>query len=65
LIKKWDICAGDAILEAAGGSLTTLSGEKVDYKGNSNPKNEGGLLATMNNHQEYLKALQDAVIGRI
>ena len=28
---EWDTCAGHAILEAAGGSMTTLSGAKLQY----------------------------------
>jgi len=64
LIKKWDICAGNAILSAAGGSMTTLAGEEIDYSGNSNPKNEGGLLATMRSHEGFLKAFQDSIGGR-
>ena len=63
LIKKWDICAGDAILRANGGRLTDLAGKDVDYS--SQPKveekNEGGVLATMHNHQVYLDALKDAI----
>ncbi len=31
LIKKWDICAGDAILRALGGQLTDLSGKTVYF----------------------------------
>ena len=31
-IKKWDICAGDAILRALGGRLTDLDGREVDYR---------------------------------
>ncbi len=29
LIKKWDICAGNAILNALGGKLTDLAGKTV------------------------------------
>ena len=32
LIKKWDICAGNAILNSLNGKLTTLKGEKIDYR---------------------------------
>ncbi len=57
LIKKWDICAGAAILRALGGRLTTLSGSEVDYSGRSGPRNEGGVLATMHDHQAYVDVL--------
>ncbi|XP_062844075.1 inositol monophosphatase 3 [Trichomycterus rosablanca] len=43
-IKKWDICAGNAILNAVGGQMTTLKGEEIDYSGSE--KNPGGVLAT-------------------
>ncbi|KAL0965946.1 hypothetical protein UPYG_G00288410 [Umbra pygmaea] len=44
-IKKWDICAGDALLTALGGHMTTLKGEQIDYSGAAG--NEGGLLASI------------------
>lgn len=44
-IKKWDICAGDAILKALGGHMTTLKGEDIDYKGSE--KNYDGLVASI------------------
>ncbi len=67
LIKKWDICAGDAILKALGGRLTTLSGEEVDYSSGGGAiggpfrgreRNEGGVLATMHDHGSYVEALK-------
>ena len=62
LIKKWDICAGDAILRALGGKLTTLLGDNVDYSGRpAHEKNEGGVLATMHDHDKYLDALEHAL----
>jgi 3'-phosphoadenosine 5'-phosphosulfate (PAPS) 3'-phosphatase len=30
-IRKWDLCAGDALLRAAGGALTDWTGRPVDY----------------------------------
>lgn len=45
-IKKWDICAGNAILKALGGHMTTLKGEEIDYSGSE--KNPGGVLASIN-----------------
>ncbi|XP_066509003.1 inositol monophosphatase 3-like [Hoplias malabaricus] len=44
-IKKWDICAGNAILKAVGGHLTTLKGDEIDYTGSE--KNTGGVLASI------------------
>lgn len=55
-IKKWDICAGAAILRALGGRMTTLKGEDIDYSGE--PLNKGGLLATVGvNHNNILEKL--------
>jgi len=31
-IKLWDTCAPDAILHSAGGSLTDLAGDRIDYQ---------------------------------
>ena len=57
LIKKWDICAGNAILNAVGGKMTTLDGDYIDYSPYQNVKNERGLLATVNTklHYNYLE----------
>jgi len=58
LIKKWDICAGNAILNSLGGQLTTLAGDQIDYEGKEGTeKNKGGVLATMHNHQEFVDKL--------
>ena len=57
LIKKWDICAGDAILRTLGGKMTTLDGEEIDYSDGAKPKNEGGLLAAVHNYESFLKKL--------
>lgn len=59
LIKKWDICAGNAILNALNGKLTTLSGEAINYSGYLPPANEKGLLATLYQHSEFLEKFKD------
>jgi len=58
LIKKWDICAGDALLRALGGKMTDLTGQELDYSSAEVAKNEGGLLATMYNHDKFLEKLK-------
>lgn len=44
-IKKWDICAGHAILEALGGQMTGLGDEVIDYEADSSMVNEFGVVA--------------------
>lgn len=55
-IKKWDICAGNAILNALHGKMTTLKGKEVDYGFSGSAVNEDGLLAAAPEHmqQKYL-----------
>ncbi|XP_063599866.1 inositol monophosphatase 3-like isoform X2 [Penaeus indicus] len=57
-IKKWDLCAGNAILNALQGKMTTLDGTSIDYSSREMYKNEGGLLATLYNHDLYLEKLK-------
>lgn len=55
-IKKWDICAGDALLRALGGHMTTLKGEEIDYR--DTPLNKGGLVASVGvEHKALLEKL--------
>lgn len=58
LIKKWDICSGDAILRAIGGKQTDLSGKDINYDHSLDPKMPGGLIATIHDHEKYRTALQ-------
>jgi len=57
LIKKWDICAPNAILNAiSNGKMTTMNGDSIKYGFDDDVKNEGGLLATINkDHEKLLK----------
>ncbi len=62
LIKKWDICPGDAILAALEGKMTDLSGNEIDYSGKpAHVKAENGVLATLHDHQEFYRKLQPAL----
>lgn len=63
-IKKWDVCAGDAILTAVGGHLTTLNNEDLDYSYNAEHGNMLGILATLYNHDWYaskLSGMKDSI----
>ncbi|KAI1727818.1 inositol monophosphatase family domain-containing protein [Ditylenchus destructor] len=61
--KKWDTAAPEAILTAAGGKLTDISGRSLYYGADAQKKNTGGVLATAAwiNHEEYLNAIPEAV----
>lgn len=54
-IKKWDICAGTAILTALGGTVTQLFDQQIITFGPNDSKVlTRGLLSTMSNHAWYL-----------
>ncbi|KAH9636421.1 hypothetical protein HF086_013475 [Spodoptera exigua] len=52
-IKKWDLCAGDAIIKSVHGKMTTIKGDTIDYSANSNVKVSGGILVTRYDHEYY------------
>ncbi|XP_026169036.1 inositol monophosphatase 3 [Mastacembelus armatus] len=55
-IKKWDICAGAALLNHLGGHMTTLKGEALDYSGM--PVNKEGLVVSVGlDHKAILERL--------
>lgn len=54
LIKKWDICAGNAVLNHFGGKMTKLTGDNINYHKDLDPKNTGGLVAALHNHDTIL-----------
>jgi len=43
--SRWDLCAGQAIIEAAGGRLTDAYGDRIDYRAES-LVNERGIVAS-------------------
>ena len=45
----WDSCAPQAVLTAAGGAMTDVTGRPLDYRGAS-LVNTRGLLATHGSH---------------
>jgi 3'(2'), 5'-bisphosphate nucleotidase len=54
--KKWDTCAPEAILHAAGGKLTDLHGNNFTYEATVQRRNTGGVLGTprAEDHQWYM-----------
>merc|ERR1711990_934137 len=60
LIKKWDVCPGDAILRSYGGKMTRLNGDEIKYGYQTDALNEGGLVASLHKHETMQVALKDA-----
>lgn len=60
-IKKWDICAGNALLNAVGGKMTDLNNQEISYSDKDPFVNEKGLLATATSstHEQYIKKILD------
>ncbi len=49
-IKKWDICAGNAILRSVGGRLSTLRNEDIDYSSGNDQVVKNGILGSVFEH---------------
>mmetsp|Transcript_6759 Transcript_6759/g.17586 ORF Transcript_6759/g.17586 Transcript_6759/m.17586 type:complete len:87 (-) Transcript_6759:1601-1861(-) len=60
--KKWDTAPGEAILDAMGGRLTNVAGERYQYDGNHH-KNISGVVASLCNetHATALSAIEGVV----
>ena len=60
--KRWDTCAGEAILEAIGGKLTDVFGNLVNYDFEANDYvNRSGVVASLNDHDLYISTIPDSV----
>ncbi|EYC05250.1 hypothetical protein Y032_0083g1664 [Ancylostoma ceylanicum] len=61
--KKWDTCAVEAVLSAAGGRLTDISGRDLCYDASVQRNNTGGVLASAPwvNHEEYIKSIPQSL----
>lgn len=57
--KKWDTCAPEAVLSAAGGKLTDILGEFYKYGGSESRPNKTGVLAAVS------KDLHNYALNRI
>lgn len=60
-IKKWDVCAGDALLRALGGRMSTLEGDDLQYGRGDSPAAPKGILAALHNHSTYLAQFHRAM----
>ncbi|KAL1240346.1 putative inositol monophosphatase [Trichinella pseudospiralis] len=56
-VKKWDVCAVDAVIHSAGGRMTDLTGKNLSYLPSTDETYKTGLLVTMNEHFYYLSKL--------
>lgn len=56
-IKKWDLCAGNAIIKSVDGKMTTIKGADIDYSPNSGVKVTDGILVSRYDHDYYLSKL--------
>lgn len=61
--KKWDTCAPEAVLHAAGGRLTDIHGQLYQYHPSVQRRNAGGVLATARaqDHQWYAEKIPENV----
>ncbi|KAG8036497.1 hypothetical protein G9C98_003819 [Cotesia typhae] len=61
--KRWDTCAPEAVLNAAGGTLTDLNGDHYPYNAETEHPNTKGVLATApsEQHSWYLSRISDQV----
>lgn len=61
--KKWDSCAVDAIVREAGGLLTDLNGDVLEYSSWENYRNKMGLVVAMNKdtHRAILDKIPQGV----
>ena len=59
--KRWDTCAPEAVLLAAGGKMTDVLGRPILYTYNSDYMNHCGLVATLENHESFLAKIPDSV----
>jgi len=57
--KRWDACATDALVSAAGGKLTDTHGDPIDYRAPS-LSNDRGLIASNGRvHDALIRGFED------
>ena len=60
VIKKWDICAGNAVLNTLDGKMMTRKGKEIDYSFEGSPVNSDGLIVVLSEQKfaDIIKKLQ-------
>ena len=60
-IRKWDVCAGHALLAAAGGKMTAWDGSALEFSIGGDDSFVGGIIATAPgaDHAAVVAALAD------
>lgn len=61
--KRWDACAADALVTAAGGTLTDTYGDPIDYRAPSLSNDRGLLASNRHVHEILVKALGELRAG--
>ena len=59
--KRWDTCAPEAVLIAAGGKMTDIVGKLIEYKFGTDYMNYNGLVATLENHESFLEKIPASI----
>jgi len=58
LIKKWDLCAGAAILNSLGGRMTDIEGKEINFDHEWEFKHERGIIAAKYDQPGYVHAMR-------
>uniref|UniRef100_A0A0R3RZS6 inositol-phosphate phosphatase n=1 Tax=Elaeophora elaphi TaxID=1147741 RepID=A0A0R3RZS6_9BILA len=62
-IKKWDTCAGDALLRSVGGSMLDFNGDLLNYDPNDDYVLRNGLIAAAQYPFTYFQQLRPTLRG--
>lgn len=62
--KKWDTCAGDAIIKALGGKMTDIFGDPIKYGADQAYPNKTGVLAAMTDFDFYKSKIPSNIMDR-
>jgi len=61
-IRKWNLCAGSAMMRTTNGRLTDLKGDEIDFSSHLDYNVEDGILASKYEHHDLVKALKKIIL---